>query len=91
MTKNNKQMTASEIEPGEVYDVYTSEDGKKVEKMIQNASVTSTRELRSKSTGRKRLTVRGVNYAITMTCLYFQMADRLTIGDYAEDEVTLAG
>ena len=30
----------TKIEPGEVYDVYTSEDGKKVEKMIQNASVT---------------------------------------------------
>lgn len=30
LTKNNKQMTASEIEPGEVYDVYTSEDGKRL-------------------------------------------------------------
>ena len=72
LTKNNKQMTASEIEPGEVYDVYTSEDGKKVEKMIQNASVTEHEGASLEiNQDEKRLTVRGVNYAYNDDLLVF--------------------
>ena len=93
LTKNNKQMTASEIEPGEVYDVYTSEDGKKVEKMIQNASVTEHEGASLEiNQDEKRLTVRGVNYAYNDDLLVFsdgRQIDPLEITP--EDEVTLRG
>lgn len=93
LTKNNKEMTASEIELGEVYDVYTSEDGKKIEKMVQNASVTkhegASLEVNQEE---KQLTVRGVNYAYNDDLLVFsdgKQIDPLEITP--EDEVTLCG
>ncbi len=93
LTKNNKQMTASEIEPGEVYDVYTSEDGKKVEKMIQNASVTEHEGASLEiNQDEKRLTVRGVNYAYNDDLLVFSDGRRIDPLEITpEDEVTLRG
>ena len=52
--------------------VYTSEDGKKVEKMIQNASVTEHEGASLEiNQDEKRLTVRGVNYAYNDDLLVF--------------------
>lgn len=93
LTKNNKEMTAAEIEPGEVYDVYTSEDGKKIEKMIQNASVVEHEGASLEvNADEKRLTVRGSNYAYNDKLLVFsdgKQIDPLEITP--EDEVTVRG
>lgn len=93
LTKNEKELASSEIIPGEVYDVYTSEDGKKLVKMKQSADVTiHENALLTVNAEEKRLTVQDINYAYTDHLLVFsegKQIDPLEIT--TEDEVTLYG
>ncbi len=93
LTKNDKEMTASEIEPGEVYDVYTSEDGKKIEKMKQSSDITVHEGVSMQVNAEaKYLTVRGVNYPYTsnlVVCSEGRRIDPMEITP--EDEVTFRG
>lgn len=93
LTKNEKQRTVSEIVPGEVYDVYTSEDGKKLVKMKQSADVTVYENASmTVNDDQKRLTIRNVNYAYTPNLLVFSEGKQIDPREItAEDEVTFYG
>lgn len=93
LTKNDKEMTASEIEPGEVYDIYTSEDGNRIVEMKQSVDVTEHEDVSlSVNTGEKRLTVRDVNYAYTDNLLVFSEGKQIDPMEItAEDQVTFRG
>lgn len=93
LTKNEKQRTVSEIVPGEVYDVYTSEDGKKIVKMKQSADVTVYENASlTVNDDQKRLTIRDVNYAYTPNLLVFSEGKQIDPREItAEDEVTFYG
>lgn len=93
LTKNDKEMAAGELEPGEVYDVYTSEDGSRIVKMKQSAEVTEHEGVSlSVNTGEKRLTVRDVNYAYTDNLLVFSEGKQIDPMEItAEDQVTFRG
>ncbi len=72
LTKNDKDMSASEIEPGQVYEIYTSEDGKKITKMKQSAEVTEYEGASVQvNSEEKRITIRDINYAYTSNLLVF--------------------
>lgn len=93
LTKNEKQRTVSEIVPGEVYDVYTSEDGQKIEKMKQSAEVTVYENASlTVNADQKRMTIRHVNYAYTPNLLVFSEGRQIDPREItAEDEVTFCG
>lgn len=78
LTKNDKEQSASEIIPGEVYDVYTSEDGKRIVKMKKSADVTLYENAPlTVNAEEKRMTIRDVNYAYTPNLLVFSRESRL--------------
>lgn len=93
LTKNEKELSSSEIIPGQVYDVYTSDDGRKLVKIKQSADVTAHENVSlTVNAEEKRLTVQDVNYAYTDHLLVFsegKQIDPLEIT--TEDEVTLYG
>lgn len=93
LTKNEKELSSSEIIPGQVYDVYTSDDGRKLVKIKQSADVTIHENVSlTVNAEEKRLTVQDVNYAYTDHLLVFsegKQIDPLEIT--TEDEVTLYG
>lgn len=93
LSKNDKELTSSEIIPGEVYDVYTSEDGKKIVKMKRSADVTVYEKASlTVNQEEKRLTVRDVNYAYTDHLLVFSEGKQIDPMEItAEDEVTFCG
>lgn len=93
LTKNDKEMSATQIEPGEVYNVYTSEEGKKLVKLqeyddltvYENATVTVDSE-------KKCLTIQGVNYAYTDNLLVDSQGSWIRPMEItSEDEVTFRG
>ena len=93
LTKNDTEMTASEIEPGDVYDIYTSEDGKKVVKMKQSSEITLHEGASLQVNGdEKRLTIRDANYAYTSNLLVFSDGKQIDPMEITpEDEVTFRG
>ena len=93
LTKNDKEMSASEIEPGEIYDIYTSEDGKKIVKMKQSADITVHEGASLQvNADEKRLTIRGANYAYTSNLLVFSDGKQIDPMEITpEDEVTFRG
>lgn len=65
-SKNDRDMSISEVQPGEVYDIYQSEQEPKVVKMKQTEDITEQKEVRvSINQDEKRLTVADVTYAYT--------------------------
>lgn len=93
LTKHDKEMTAGELEPGEVYDVYTSEDGSRIVKMKQSAEVTEHEGVSLLvNPGEKRLTVREANYAYTDNLLVFSDGKQIDPMEItAQDQVTFRG
>lgn len=93
LTKNDKEMSASEIEAGEIYDIYTSEDGKKIVKMKQSADVTVHEGASLQvNADAKYLTVRDANYAYTSNLLVFSDGKQIDPMEITpEDEVTFRG
>lgn len=93
LSKNEKEMAASEIVPGEVYDIYTSEDGKKIVKMKQSADITEyERASLQVNADEKYLTIRDVNYAYTANLLVFSDGKQIDPMEITpQDEVTFRG
>lgn len=93
LSKNESERTVSEVALGEVYDVYTGEDGKKIVRMQQSADV-AVHENASLTVDdqQKRLTVQGMNYAYTPNLLVFSEGKQIDLREItAEDEVTFYG
>ena len=93
LTKNDRQRTVAEVVPGEIYDVYTSEDGKKIVKMKQSSEVTVYENASlTVNDDQKRLTIRDANYAYTPNLLVFSEGKQMDPREItAEDEVTFYG
>ncbi len=65
-SENDRDMSISEVQLGEVYDIYQSEQGLKVVKMKQTEDITEQEEVRvSVNQDEKQLTVADVTYAYT--------------------------
>lgn len=63
LSENDQDMSVSEVEPGEVYDIFQSESGPKIVKMKQTESIIEQKEVQvSVNTEEKRLTVADVTY-----------------------------
>ena len=93
MTKNEKQLAASELEVGEVYDVYTSGDGKKIIKMQETSGITYCEDAAVQVDSQlKRLTVQDVNYAYSDNLPVFSEGRLIQpVEITAEDKVTFRG
>lgn len=93
LTKNDRQRTVAEVVPGEIYDVYTSEDGKKIVKMKQSSEVTVYENASlTVNDDQKRLMIRDANYAYTPNLLVFSEGKQMDPREItAEDEVTFYG
>jgi hypothetical protein len=65
-SKNDRDMSADEIEIGEAYEFYTSDDGSRIEKMKEASDITMAEDtLVSIDADAKELTVQGVTYPYT--------------------------
>lgn len=93
LTKNETQMTASELEAGDVYDVYTSEDGRKIVKLQQTSGITKYVDAGVQvDAEQKRLTIQGINYAYTEHLLVFSEGKLIQPMEItSEDKVTFRG
>lgn len=93
MTKNEKQLAASELEVGEVYDVYTSGDGRKIIKMQETSGITYCEDATVQVDSQlKRLTVQDVNYAYSDNLPVFSEGRLIQpVEITAEDKVTFRG
>lgn len=93
MTKNEKQLAASELEVGEVYDVYTSEDGRKIVKMQETSGLTYCEDAVVQVDSQlKRLTVQDVNYAYSDNLPVFSEGRLIQPMEItAEDKITFRG
>lgn len=93
LTKNETQMTASELEAGDVYDVYTSEDGRKIVKLQQTSGLTKYVDaVVQVDAEQKRLTIQGNHYAYTEHLLVFSEGKLIQPMEITpEDKVTFRG
>lgn len=93
MTKNEKQLSALELEPGQVFDVYTSDDGRKIVKMQETAEVTRYENVSVKvDSEQKRLSIRESNYAYTDNIPVFSEGKLIQPMEITpEDKVTFRG
>lgn len=93
LTKNQTQMTASELEAGDVYDVYTSEDGRKIVKLQQTSGLTKYVDaVVQVDAEQKRLTIQGNHYAYTEHLLVFSEGKLIQPMEITpEDKVTFRG
>lgn len=65
-SKNKRDMSMAEVSLGEVYDIYTNEDGTKIKEMHGNGTIVEQFDVPvSINAAEKRLTVQGVTYAYT--------------------------
>lgn len=93
LSKNDKEMSVTQIEPGEVYNVYTSEDGKKLVKLQEYDDLTVYENATVKVDSEKKcLTIQGVNYAYTDNLLVDSQGRWIRPMEItSEDEVTFRG
>lgn len=93
LTKNETQMTAAQLEQGEVYDVYTSEDGRKIVKMQQTKGLVTCEDTTVQvDSEQKRLRIQDVNYAYTDHLLVFSDGKLIQPMEItSEDKVTFRG
>lgn len=92
-SKNDRDMSISEVQQGEVYDIYQSSQGTKVVKMKQSESVTQQEEVRvSVNQDEKRLTVADVTYAYTDNLVVLSEGKEIKPMEITpSDEVTFRG
>ena len=93
LTKNEAQMTAQQIEQGEVYDVYTSDDGREIVKMQQKQDLIVCEDTTvSVDDSQKRLTVQGVTYAYSDQMPVFSEGKLIQPMEItSEDKITFRG
>lgn len=92
-SKNDRDMSISEVQPGEVYDIYQSSQGAKVVKMKQAENITQQEEVRvSVNQDEKRLTVADVTYAYTDNLVVLSEGKEIQPMEITpSDEVTFRG
>lgn len=92
-SKYSRDMSMEEVEIGDVFDVYTSKDGRTIEKLQEAANIVETEGVKvSIDSGLKRLTIRDTTYAYTDRMVVYsdgQMLDPMEIT--SNDEVTFRG
>lgn len=92
-TKHDRAMSMGEVSVGEVYDVYTSQDGRRIAKMKGASNIVEVEHARvTVDSGQKRLTVQGVTYAYSdqiVVCSDGQMLEPMELT--SNDEVTFRG
>lgn len=93
MTKNEKQLAVSEVTQGEVFNVYTSEDGRKIVKMQEMSGVSLIEDTTVQiDSGKKCMTVQGNNYAYTDCLPVFSEGKLIQPMEItAEDKITFRG
>lgn len=93
LSKNDKEMSASEMEQGDVYNVFTSEDGRKIVKLKQYENLTVYDNTAVKvDSEEKRLTIQNINYAYTDNLLVFSEGKLISPMEItSDDEVTFRG
>ena len=92
-SKNDRDMSMSEVEPGEVYDVYCAHTGDKLTKMKQSQSIQEKEHVRvSFDEEKKQLTADGVTYAYSDHLVVLSEGKELLPMEIASgDEVTFRG
>lgn len=93
VTKNNKQMVIQELNPGEVYDVYTSEDGRRLVKLQQKSGITMYENASVQvNSEKKRLTIQNTHYAYSDHMIVFSEGKQIQPMEItSEDKVTFRG
>lgn len=93
LSKNEKEMSAMELTQGDVYNVYTSEDGRKIVKMQQCSDLTVYEDATIKiNSEEKRLTIQDINYAYTDNLLVFSEGKQIQPMEITSaDKVTFRG
>lgn len=65
-SKNDRDMVMDEISVGEAFEIYTGDDGSKIQKMKETSDIVVAEDTEvSVDSSQKRLTVQGVTYAYT--------------------------
>lgn len=75
-SKNERDMVMDEVSVGEAYEIYTTDDGKRIQKMVESSDIIVAEEAEvSVDSEQKRLTVQGVTYAYTDNMVAFSGSD----------------
>ena len=93
LTKNENQLAISEIEPGEVFDVYTSEDGRRIVKLQETSGVSLIEDTTVRLHQEKNyLTIQDMNYSYTERLPVFSNGKLIQPMEItAEDKITFRG
>lgn len=93
LSKNNRDMSMDEVEIGEVYDIYTTDNGKKLEKMQKSSDIIEQENKKiSVDTENKRITVDNVHYAYTDDVIVYSDGKYITPMEITgNDRVTFRG
>lgn len=93
MTKNEKQLSVWELEEGQVFDIYTSEDGRSLVKMQETAGVSRYENISVRiDSEQRRISIQESNYAYSENLPVFsegKIIDPMEITP--EDKVTFRG
>ncbi len=92
-SKYGRDMSMSEVEIGDVFDVYTSKDGRSIDGIKQSANIVETENVKvSVDSVQKRLTVQDMTYAYSDKMVIYSDGQMLSPMEItSNDEVTFRG
>lgn len=92
-SKNDRDMSMDEVSIGEVYDIYTSDDGKKLEKIKQSSDIVEVENAEvSVDSVNKRITIQNINYAYSDDMVVYSDGQYITPMEITGDDlVTFRG
>lgn len=92
-SQNDRDMSMDEVSIGEVYDVYTSDDGKKLEKIKRSSDIVEVEDAEvDVDSANKRITVQDVTYAYSDDMVVYSDGQYITPMEITGDDlVTFRG